>query len=74
MWVQRQLLKMILRFWICLCVDIRDTDQEESRWCKPERGRNVEVICGYAECEAPARHKKGCMLGQLKYGSEVADM
>lgn len=55
-------------------MDIRDTDQEESRRCKPEREGNVESVCGYAECEDPARHKRGCMLGSFKYGSEVPDM
>ena len=65
---------MILRFWICLHVDIRDTDREESRRCKSEREGNVEFICGYAEGETPPRYTRGCMLGSFKYGSGVPDM
>lgn len=55
--------------WICLCVDIRGTGQEESRKYEPEG--SVEFICGYAESEAPVRQKRQCLLDSFKYGPEA---
>lgn len=53
---------------------ILETKTEKKAGGAGLREGNVEFICGYAEGEAPARYRRGCMLGSFIYGSEVPDM